>query len=188
MAGAMNRLHWWAHRLAEQAGLPGLAAGLLALGCAVGWLAWAQPLTDRLKDLRRDNAQLQQRIASAARQAPPPVQVSQARRLAEFVSGFPTDKGIPAALTVLHGVAARHGLQLAKAEFRWVEQGNEPFARYSILLPVQADYASLRAFLDDMLREVPSVALEELSLKRDDLKTERIDARLRLTMFLSRSG
>jgi Type II secretion system (T2SS), protein M subtype b len=188
MAGAMNRLHWWARRFAEQGGWPGIGAGLLASACALAWLAWAQPLGDRLKDLRRDNAQLQQRIAGAARQALPPVQVSQAQRLAEFVSGFPTDKGIPAALSVLHDVATRHGLQLAKAEFRLVEQGNEPFARYSMLLPVQADYASLRAFLDDMLREVPSVALEELSLKRDDLKTERIDARLRLTMFLSRAG
>jgi hypothetical protein len=59
---------------------------------------------------------------------------------------------------------------------------------YAILLPVTADYASLRAFIVDALRELPGLALEEMSLRREDSKSLQLDARLRFVLFLRRGG
>jgi hypothetical protein len=188
MAAPLNRLRWYAHRAVERGGLPAVLAFVLALGGVVGWFAWAQPLADQVVRLQQDNAQLHQRLAQAAKQPRAAAPVSEAQRLSEFVATFPSDKGIPTTFALLHGMAARHGLSLAQAEFRLVAQANEPLARYSMLLPVKADYPNLRAFVNELLREVPSIALEEVNLRRDDLKTELIDARLRLVMFLSRAG
>jgi Tfp pilus assembly protein PilO len=187
MAGTLNRVRWQAHQLIERGGWPAIAACMLAVGCVVGWLAWAEPLATELAIARRANAQLQQR-RQTVRQGVVVAPMSESERLAEFVATFPSDKGIPATFTAMHRMAARHGLQLSQAEFRLAASGNEPLARYAMVLPVRAEYSKLRAFLDELLREVPSIALEELSLRRDDLKTELIDARLRLVMFLSRAG
>ncbi len=188
MVGALNRLRWHATQGLERGGVPAAAALLLALCALLAWFGWVAPLANQMQNLSRDNVQLQQRIAAAAKLPPKPAPATESERLAGFVAAFPTDKGIPAAFTRLHVLAAKHGLPLAQAEFRLTAQGAEPLARYSMVLPVKTEYARLRAFVDDVLRDMPSVALEELSLRRDDLKSELIDARLRLVLFLSRAG
>lgn len=188
MAGALNRLRWLANRALEGGGAPAVTALVLALVALLAWFASVEPLAARLLDVRRGNAQLTQRVAAAAALPPKPAPATEAERLASFVAAFPSDKDIPAAFSRLHALAARHGVPLAQAEFRLSAQSAEPLARYAMVLPVKTDYARLRAFVDDVLRDMPSVALEELSLRRDDLRTELIDARLRLVLFLSRGA
>jgi len=51
-------------------------------------------------------------------------------------------------------------------------------------LPVQGSYAQIRGFVSAVLEQVPAAVLEEVSLKRDSVESARVEARIRLTLYL----
>jgi hypothetical protein len=63
-------------------------------------------------------------------------------------------------------------------------EATESLARYTIVLPVKTDYAALRRFTRDVLRELPGLAMEEVSLRRSDAKSPLLDAQLRLVLYV----
>jgi hypothetical protein len=190
MAPALNRWRWTALRSVERAGVPGMAAIVLLLLATAAGLAVALPQAERASELRADNDALVLKMSSKAKAKSMSVDgapLGTERQLLDFEQGFPSDKALTASYARLWGVAKRHGVQLRQAEFKLSEPGQEALSRYAVVLPVTAEYAPLRAFVGDVLREIPSLALEEMSLRRDDAKAMRLDARLKFVLFVHRS-
>ena len=52
--------------------------------------------------------------------------------------------------------------------------------------PVQGDYRALRRFMADALREQPALALEAVSLQRNDPASPQVVASLRWVLFIAR--
>ena len=186
MAPALNYLRWRALRAGERIGLPGIAAGLLLLALAVAWLALSLPSAHRLAALENGNADLA-RQAAARPAGPRLAPLTTAGQLAAFENGFPTPQDLSQSYSRLWTLARQHGLQLRQADFKLTESGQDAAARYAILLPLSAEYAPLRAFIADALRDNPALALEEMSVRRADARSAQLDAQLRFVLFVRRS-
>ena len=185
MAGELNRARWWAQRLAERAGPVGIASGVLVILTLAAWAGPGREIPAQAQALTRDNEQLQRRPTLARTGSAP---MTSERQLAAFEGGFADARELNKRYARLWELARRHGVALRQAEFKLTEAGQDEFVHYAIQLPVTADYASLRGFVVDALHELPGLALEEMSLRREDSRALQLEARLRFVLFVRRGG
>lgn len=183
----MKRHLWNLATLWRAVGLPGWAtAGLIAL-CVVMWLGGIQPQRTGIGALEIESAALQQRIAAQASRPIPP-DTSPRQQLALFMQRFPAESEMAGSVGVLNAVARRQGVQLNQAEFKFSVEPSGLLGRYSIVLPVKADYRALRGFIREAMREMPGLALEELNIRRSDAKSPVLEAQLRFVLFVAKSA
>ncbi len=183
MATALMRARWQLARGLRGIGLPGWVGLAGGLACAlVGW-GLIVPLHAETRQLDADSQQLARRAATRPATATEP---TPAQQLLAFEQRFADDRTIAPTLARLQAAAQRRGFKLEQAEFKLTSEPAEPLARYSILLPIKADYRALRRFSRDALRELPALALDEVSLRRSDPASPQLDAQLRFVLFLAK--
>ena len=73
---------------------------------------------------------------------------------------------------------------LQSGEYKLDRNPDSRLARYQITLPVTGSYAQLRGFVGQVLADVPAAALEEITLRRESVSSPRLEARIRLTLYL----
>ena len=182
---ALTRLRWqFAHALSA-IGLPGQVALAVLLGSALVEAAIVLPLSEKTARLQISNSVSEQRIATT-RAHPQTSPASPAEQMTSFEQRFPGDRDISVSLARIVGVAKKRGVRLEQAEFKFVSEAGEPLQRYSILLPLKADYRSLRGFLHDALLDQPALALEDMNLRRSDAKSTMLDAQVHFVLFVRR--
>jgi hypothetical protein len=186
MASSLNHWRWRVLRAGERIGLPGIAAGMVLVSVAAAWLAFSLPTAHRLAELQDSNAELARR-ASARAAGPRRAPLSTAEQLTAFESGFAAPHDLSQNYARLWSLARKHGLQLRQADFKYTESGPDAAARYAIVLPLSAEFAPLRGFIADALRDNPALALEEMSVRRADARSTQLDARLRFVLFVHQS-
>lgn len=177
------RLRWEAQRLWRTLGWPcAIGAACLALA------AFALRQGDALAARQR---QLAAQLAAAARQsALPPAVVTldaDADSLAAFHAYLPAHDSIPDQLKALLEVAQKSGVTLAKADYKPQEDGNTAFLRYQITLPVKAEYAQLQAFIVDALQALPTLTLDSVLFKREQIEAGEIDARIQFILLVKKA-
>lgn len=181
-------LRWEGARLVSELGLPGAAAAALGAAVLAVWWGGIVPAHSTADQLRAEHAWLERRASQAASAASVAAPLGMREQLAEFRSRFGDEKSLSAALGRLHGAARRHGVQLEQAEFKLSSEAREPLSRYTIVLPVKAEYKALRRFTHDALRDLPGLALEEVSLRRSDARSPVLDAQVRFVLFVTKAG
>ncbi len=186
-ANTMKRLRWELENGLRGIGLPGWVALALVLVCALAWWGVVAPLRQEAQQLDADSSTLQKRLRERGAAAAPVVLTAQ-QQLAEFERRFEGEKSITESLARLHAAARRQGVQLDKAEFKFVSEAREPLSRYTIVLPVKCDYRALRRFTRDAVRELPGLAMEEVSMRRVDAKSPLLEAQLRFVLFVTKAG
>ena len=186
MADQLIRWRWQAQRAIERAGPAGVAAGVLAIATLLAWAVLGNTMASETRALTSDNESLQRRPPAAWRASSAPLTSEQ--QLGAFESGFPDQRALGTSYARLWDVARRHGVALKAAEFKLGDVPQDGFQRYTMQLPVTADYASLRAFIVDALAELPSLALEDMSLRREDSKSLQLEARLSFVLFVRRGS
>ncbi|MEX0143251.1 type 4a pilus biogenesis protein PilO [Massilia sp. LMS1-1-1.1] len=177
------RLAWEAQRLWRMLGWPSaIGAACLALA------AFAVQQGDALGTRQQ---QLAAQLATAARQAalpPAPVTLdADADSLAAFHAYLPAHDSIPDQLKALLEVAQKSGVTLAKADYKPQEDGNTAFLRYQITLPVKAEYAQLQTFIVDALQALPTLTLDSVLFKREQIEAGEIDARIQFILLVKKA-
>lgn len=183
----LTRARWQLAHVLREIGLPGHVALAVLLGSAIAAGAIVLPLGNDVTRLVAANAAGEQRIAraSAHPQTPP---ATPAEQMTSFQQRFPNEREMSAALVGLVEVAKKRGVRLEQAEFKFVSEASEPLQRYSILLPVKADYRSLRRFMHDALRGQPALALADMNFRRADPKSIVLEAQMHFVLFVRRPG
>ena len=185
MAAALTRARWQGAQLLRGIGLPGWVGLALGLICVLAVWALVQPMQTEAQQLEAESDLLAQRSAARAISTPA-ADASPRQQLALFEQRFAGERAIAPTLAQLQAAAQRRGFMLDQAEFKFASEPAEPLARYSILLPIKADYRAMRRFSRDALREIPALALDEVSLRRSDPTSPLLDAQLRFVLFLTK--
>ena len=177
------RLAWEAQRLGRTLGWPSaLGAACLALA------AFAMQQGDALAERQQ---QLAAQLATAARQSALPQPAitldADADSLAAFHAYLPAHDSIPDQLKALLEVAQKSGVTLAKADYKPQEDGNTAFLRYQIILPVKAEYAQLQTFIVDALQALPTLTLDSVLFKREQIEAGEIDARIQFILLVKKA-
>ena len=186
MGHAMNRWRWRVRRAIERAGPVVVATGVVCALTLGAWIVPVRAISAEAQALAIDNDALLRRPAPAARASSVPLDSK--GQLDAFESGFPDQKALGTSYVRLWRLAQRHGVSLKQAEFKLTDAGQDEFQRYAIRVPVTADYPSLRAFVLDALADIPSLALEDMALRREDSKSLLLDAHLGFILFVRRGG
>jgi Tfp pilus assembly protein PilO len=95
-----------------------------------------------------------------------------------FVADLPALDQAPQFIEALHRQAARAGLQIERAEYRSPTLAAGLVMRSQLVLPLTGRYPDIARWLDQLLRQHPSVAIDELSLQRDTGEGDQVRARV----------
>lgn len=166
-----------AFRQAGWAGWAGLA--LFALAAVLHLVA--VPATEaRLRALGAERARLLQNERSAGGGVSP-------AQVPGLVESMPAAAELPQVLTRVHALAAAHGLDLSRGDYRTSSEPAIPFVRVAVQLPVHGDFEAVHGWLSELLVTMPAVGLESLAVRRSDPQIVPVDADVRLVMFARRS-
>lgn len=169
-------------RLALRATSPVLLAALLLGASGIAALAWLVPAREALEAERE--------LARRAAAAPPPAPrvepvASAGANLALFYASLGEKRVAERQVRTLFDIAAKTGLTLRQGEYKSGYDRNGKLHTYQINLPVQGSYGQVWRFALLALRAIPFASLDDISFKRDSIGQARVDARLRLTLYLA---
>lgn len=178
---AMDRVSWTVKRQLVNLRWVG-ALGVALLVVAVGLYAFGiGPAQDRLSALSAERTALAARLGSRDEARAP---VTQSSQLSNFYAFFPPTGAVPDLLGSIERAAQDNGLVLLKGEYRLTRDPQFRLTRYQVTLPLRGSYADVRGFVNDVLEDVPAAALEDLTLKREEIGEPDVEARVRFTLFL----
>ena len=161
-----------------------IACALCLIGL-VGWL-WTIPYLSAesskqqiaLNQVRQSFERVQ--ILPAAKPRP-----LNEERLANFHDALGEKRFVEQQLKIFFAVAKNNGLTLNQAEYRSAFDQAGRFHTYQVVLPVRGSYGAIRAFCEELLLTIPFASLDELSFKRDAIANRTLEAKLRLTLYVS---
>ena len=175
-----HRLAWEARRTIRLTG----TGAVVGIGCALLALL-AQWHATQLEQ-RRTALAAQLNIAARTAAAPQAPVVTTASGVAAFFDHLPAHDAIPDQLKELVRVAQQSNIPLAKAEYKPEQDGNAGFLRYRITLPVKADFANVQSFLITALQTLPTLTLESVAFKREQIEAGEVEARIQFVLLVRR--
>lgn len=126
--------------------------------------------------------------AEHLRIAPPPIVKTPEQLSAEHIDGFyrrfPPARNLPQWLEILHGLALKQGLSVARGEYKLNIDDDGKILRYEIHLPVRGSYPAMRSFIDAARQGIPALALDTVSLKRESVTEAVVDGQFGFVLLL----
>lgn len=177
----MNTLIWHAHQWARRLGRTGLAGLLMGLVAALLQFAHTVPLQTETRALETRLLSMQ----IAAKRAPP--RAVSGAPASGFIDRLPDTAVASAVVGQLEQLARAHGLQLLRGQYAQMPVPGTSLLRWQLSLPIEAEYPNIVAFVATSLQALPTLALDELKLKRDTIETATLDADLRFNLYLRES-
>ncbi|MFN3716935.1 MAG: GspMb/PilO family protein [Thiobacillus sp.] len=174
----MNTLIWKLRRIARCIGAAGVA-GLACLVAAVALAAIATlPARTQLAEQTRQLTEL--RAHAAARMSAPPLVESPRLPLADL----PPTAAAAEQIGMIERLARVHGISLTRGQYSATPQAGTTLTRWQIVLPVEASYPAVHAWLATVLERLPNLALDELKLKRERIESATLQAELRMSLYM----
>lgn len=169
-----------------QARLGGVGlAGLVLIVCAVGfWFLQIAPTRQAVADLETRVAANHLAMQSVEPGAAPVVLTDEQRLLAYF-DAFPTEEQTPQSLGNVFKSASQLGLILQTGEYTLTVVPGSRLKRYRVTLPVKGQWIQILGFASNVLRAVPSAALENASFKREKIDDGQVEAKLVFQFFVN---
>lgn len=165
------------------AGWPGIV-GLALLLAGAGGLLLAVPQQWEAATVAKSEAERIQHDYARLNDVATTGQGGPGQALADFRELLTTEEQADEAMEIIQRDAQKHGLVLAGTEYKWQRRLNVKLAEVHIAIPVKAGYSPLRAFVKDVLADIPGLALEQFDLQRENIGSSEVDARLRFSLFL----
>ena len=166
----------------ERLGPTGVVGVALLVFAATLYATAVAPRAAERAALQAEAERLRERLQMSG--SPVGAKGTLAEQLATFYAFFPPAQSSPDWLGKIHAAAKAKGLVLQSGEYKLERSADSRLARYQITLPVTGSYAQLRGFVGQVLADVPAAALEEITLRRESVASSRLEARIRLTLYL----
>lgn len=96
---------------------------------------------------------------------------------------FPTENQLNAELGRLIEMATEQGLQVPSGDYRLMPGKDGLFDRYVLNLPVKGNYRTIRRYVTAVRSEFPDLAVDDITLRRDNLGNTDVEAQLRFVLF-----
>ncbi|SFI17103.1 hypothetical protein [Nitrosomonas sp. Nm34] len=157
-----------------------IGLGLFTLSVVFFWAA-VLPQKENVLKLKEQAASMQQRTQAEAAVT---TKLDDNQALQVFYDFFPSIDSSPYWIKELDRIAKKHKVELSRSDYRLMQEQDSKLARYEMILPVHGSYPQIRAFIADMLETIPAIALVDIALKRENIKSGKLDARLSVNLYL----
>jgi len=172
----MHRIQWHGLRLAEQLGVIGLLAITTGLFCLVFVFASWLPTRETLDAVRANQqSQFKQVVKSAA---------TPSDNLQYFVGLLPKLSERATHIQSMMGQAKALNLAVDNVSYKTDHQPDSLLSKTYVDFTVYCTYPEMRTFLNNILTDMPFVSLDQLSINRDDVSSDVVEIRMRLTLHL----
>lgn len=115
-------------------------------------------------------------------------QVSPEDTRQRLLGRFPSEDQLNAELGRLIELAALQGVKLPNGDYRLMPGKDGLFDRYVLNLPVKGSYQTIRNYVTAVRREFPDLAVDDLTLRRENIGSTEVEAQLRFVLFGRRKG
>ncbi|MBV5297332.1 MAG: hypothetical protein JZU64_04130 [Rhodoferax sp.] len=177
LAYQMRRLGW-----------PGVCGLVLTLAAVAGAISLQWLTSARIDLLERQTAQSAARLKQL-QQAPATHQPgTPTMRLLAFYAEFPKGATVPDWLEKIYAIAAEQQLTLDAGEYSLTRASSGRLDQFRIVLPVKASYPQLRKFISAALASAPALALESLTLKRNNVAEGSVEAQIVFLLYLEKGA
>jgi hypothetical protein len=126
---------------------------------------------------------------AAARRAPPEARASapldDTETLQRFYAELPVADALPAVIEDLIRLGGEQQVSLSVGEYR-VQSDAGKAASYRIRFPVVGDAAAIQHFVLEALNRYPTLALEALSMRRENIASTRVEANIQFNLLFAR--
>ena len=103
-----------------------------------------------------------------------------------FYDVLPMQTEANSKISAILRVATDNGLVINKVEYEQPLSAS-PLIQYQIKLPLTGSYMQIRQFINQVLNTLPYIALNDISLKREDIATDLVDAQIQFTLYLQKA-
>lgn len=183
--------YWLLGRFAKNLGVWGLLGSIIILASSIFYFFNFVPTS---KQLLQAQNQLQNKLEdtkkngreTSLKEIPAQVAPAQtsAQEIAEFYKRFPAGATLPKWLRLIDTTALKRQLVLNRGDYKLTQSKQGQLQRYEIVLPVSGNYIQIRQFIADVLQQLPALALSDLQMKRDNVMSPTVEARLVFVLFL----
>lgn len=177
LAGALLRV-----RLALLSSGPVLPLAVLLLVLGAGALWWLAPQRALQAERHRQAMRLASMPAVAETKSAPELANE---NLALFYRSLGERRYAEQQVRTLFALASKAGLSLSQGEYRTGYDRHARLHTYQVTLPVRGSYDKVWNFGLMALRAMPFSSLDEISFKRDSIEDAQVEARIRLTLYLT---
>jgi hypothetical protein len=175
------QIRWEAVRLGT---IGKIGLGLLIMAVVL-LIAAVFPQDTTLQTLKTRAETLQTQPLSTSQKTSRPTQkIGDDQALQIFYEFFPQIDSSPFWIRELARIAKKHRVEINSSDYRLVLEKGARLARYEMILPVRGRYPQIRAFIADALQAVPAMAITGMVIKRENVKTEQLDVRLEINLYL----
>jgi hypothetical protein len=182
----MTKNAWYLHTayLIRRGGLPAWF-GLLALALASFFYVFEiLPTVDLLAQLRLRQVAVQEQLAKPQGT----VVLTPAQQLSSFYNDFPPGSDVSEVLSRVWQIANEQQLTLELGEYAMTHEQGARLDQLRITLPLKGSYSQVRKFAFEILRTQPALSLQSLTVRREKLAQDVVDARVILVLFLKNSS
>lgn len=178
----MGRMNYTVRCAYEYSGLVGFALSVfLLIGLVL--LTWlpleTEKNTHRMKEKIEHLSEQLLKEKSASQEVDQPVLTP----MESFYSGFRHTHDVPEVMKQMLDLSKKNNVQIDSADFKVVKDVDSRLLRYQMQIPVKSNYQNFRVFLNQLMKEVPYLALKETSFKRDTSKDEQLEIRLMVDLY-----
>lgn len=181
MDAPLKLARWRLRRAMHAMGWIAIGGAALAIFAAGFVLSNVMPMQAKVAALRD---QVQRLESQAGKQA----QIAEPGRpdaiLATFYEQLPPAAQAPEVVRRLHSGARDAGLILERGEYRPLSDPSGRLTRYQVVLPVKGSYSQVKRFLAQAMHDTPGLALDAISLQRDEGGAAALEVQLRITVFM----
>ncbi|WP_424194630.1 hypothetical protein ACMYR3_03700 [Ampullimonas aquatilis] len=178
----MGRMNYAVRCACEYSGLVGLTL-LVFLLIGLAMLTWLPLETEKnTHQLRGKIEHLSEQLLkekSASQEVGQPVLTP----MESFYSGFRYTHDVPEVMKQMLELSKKNNVQIESADFKVVKDVDSRLLRYQMQIPVKSNYQNFRVFLNQLMKDVPYLALNETSFKRDTSKDDQLEIRLIVDLY-----
>lgn len=165
----------------ERLGRTGVVGIALVVFSASFWAGTLGPAAENLANLQA----LADRLAAGRSAKFESTQTPQGE-LAAFYAMLPGEEATAAVAGRMFDVARSLGIALRQGSYRLAPEADARFARYEVTYQTQAAYYRVRLLIRDLLREMPSLALEDISFERQQPNASNAEITMKFTLYVRR--
>ena len=162
-------------------------AGVLAIGlgifAGVFYVTNVAPARERLITLQARAAVLQGQLPKSA--TAHAVIADPLKRIDAYYGSFPGVDELAFSIADTLELAKKHALPIDQADYNAEVMGKDELMAYQMSFTLKGPYPKIRGFLLALLKNNPALALDDLSFKRDGIASTEIEAKVRLTFYVT---
>ena len=106
-------------------------------------------------------------------------------RIDAYYRSFPRAEELTVSIAHALAAAKKHALVIDKADYRYEPVRKDELMAYQMSFTLKGSYPRVRRFLMALLQDNPALSLDDVSFRRDGIASAEIEARVRLTFYVT---